>query len=159
MVLFQHHHLEHKYILWLCYLHSGYDSADIGITTDTTSNLSSACIVFVGCQNCQPCPMRQQQTLRILLNSFQISGCTYHDCNYSLADASRSLTQLCILCHSNSMAQACYQALQISASLGTCILHLIYQGNSVYELGQFCEETTQCHSIGYWILLRAQSLV
>ena len=47
MVLFQHHHLEHKYILWLGYLHSMYDCATIGTSTDTISNLSSACIMLV----------------------------------------------------------------------------------------------------------------
>ncbi len=110
----------------------------MGITTDTTSNLSSTCVVLAlvaGRQNCQPWPNSQQQALRILFSSFQVSGYTNHDCKYSLRDAfqctAQSNTTLhdCILYHNISMIQARDQALQISAALGTCIWDPVYQGN------------------------------
>ncbi len=44
-------------------------SADIGITTDTTSDISSTCVVLAlvaGRQDCQPRPNSQQQTPLLL---------------------------------------------------------------------------------------------
>ena len=49
-------------------------SADIGTNTDTTSNLSSTCVVLelvAGGLDCQPRPNNQQQTLQLFLSSFR----------------------------------------------------------------------------------------
>ncbi len=60
-------------------------SSDVGTSTDTTSDVSSTCVVLAlvaGRQDCQP--NSQQQTLPILLSSFQVSASAFHDCKYSL---------------------------------------------------------------------------
>ena len=49
-------------------------TADIGINTDTTSNLSSTCVVLelvASRLDCQPRPNNQQQTPQMFLSSFQ----------------------------------------------------------------------------------------
>ncbi len=64
-------------------------SSDIGITTNTTSDFSSACVVLAlvaGRQDCQPRPNSQRQQLRLFCQ--QLSTTSFlHDCNDSLRDA------------------------------------------------------------------------
>jgi len=58
----------HVYACWASY------SVDIGICTDTTSNLSSTSVVLelvAGRLDCQPRPNSQQQTLQLFLSSFR----------------------------------------------------------------------------------------
>jgi len=102
-------------------------SADIGIITDTTSNHST---MHTLC-------LRSWPAVRTVSLVLSVSNRRYKYCSAAFKsavlltiivniasemhfNASRSLTQTCMTaCHSISMSQPCYQALQISAFLGT----------------------------------------
>ena len=70
------------------YILRAFHSADIGITTETTSNVSSTCVVLALVAS-QPClrTVSRQQTLQMFLSSCQVSSPPCHDCKYSLRDA------------------------------------------------------------------------
>ena len=73
-----------------------FHSADIGITTNTTSNFSSTCLVLAlmaGRQDCQPCPNSPNRRHDCCLGSFSVSDSTLHDCIYSLRDARQCIAQ------------------------------------------------------------------
>ncbi len=103
--------------------------ADIGITTNTTSNLSSTSVVLTlvaGRRDSAPTVSNKRHGC--YLSSFQSAimfFMTVIVASEVRFNASRSLTQPCltVLCSrcSFSMIQAFYQALQIHVSLRRCI--------------------------------------
>ena len=69
-------------------------AAAIGMTTNTTSNFSCACIVLALVavrQDCQPRP-NSQQTLRWFSQQLSFSA-FLHDCKYVLRDALKCISQ------------------------------------------------------------------
>ncbi len=102
-------------------------SADIGINTDTTSNLSSTCVVLelvAGRLDCQPRPNNQQQTLQLFLSSFRrqqfyltvnIASEMHFNALHCIAQPNTALHDCMLYLTRDPMMQA----LQISASLGT----------------------------------------
>ena len=67
------------------YILTAFHSASIGITTETTSNVSSTCVVLE-LEAGQPCRhnVSEQQALQMLLSTCRVSSFTYYDCQYSL---------------------------------------------------------------------------
>ncbi len=70
-------------------------SADIGITTYTTSNLSCTCVVLalvaVGTVSLAPTVSNKRHVY--CLSSFSVSDSTLHDCKYSLRGAFQCIAQ------------------------------------------------------------------
>ena len=112
------------------YVRASY-SADIGITTATTSDVSSTCIVLAlvaGRQDCQPYPntVSQQQTLHICFSATVKSAvlltiAVNMTCVVAFQCIERPNTNLldCISDTVSSWIQAFHQALHISAFLGS----------------------------------------
>ncbi len=109
-------------------------SADISITTDTTSNLSSTCVVLVlmaGRLDCQPRPNSQQQTLQLFLSSFRrqqfyLAVNIASEMHFS---ALRCLTQPCITAYCIWHITYDPGISPGSANQCMCIWDPIYQGN------------------------------
>jgi len=96
----------------------------IGIITDTTSNISSTCIVLA-------------LALTVIIVTAASLSATLFSLIVTIAsemhfNALHSLTQPCLTAYcircNTPMIQALYQALQISVSLGKCIWDPMYQG-------------------------------
>jgi len=111
--------------------------ADIGITTDKTSNISCTCVALalVAGRRDSASPYLISLALPVSNRrhycchvSFSVSEPTLHDCKYSLRDAFQCIAQPnttlldCMLyLMQYPYDQAFYQALQISVSLGKCV--------------------------------------
>ncbi len=112
--------------------------ADIGITTDKTSNiLEYISAVLALCLRSWPAVGTVSLALPVsnccrrhycCHSSFSVSESTLHDCKYSLRDAFQCIAQPtttlldCMLyLMQYPYDQAFYQALQISVSLGKCV--------------------------------------
>ena len=73
-------------------------SADIGIATNTTSNISSTCVVLTLVAGRRDSTVSLALTVSnrchvCCLSSFSVSDSTLHDCKYSLRDAFQCIAQ------------------------------------------------------------------
>ena len=119
-----------------------FHSADIGITTNTTSNISSTCLVLAlvaGRQDCQPRPNSPNRRHDCCLGSFSVNDSTLHDCKYSLRDALQCIAQSntslldCMLCNTpmiRHFTKLCRLVYPRESAFDP-----IYQGNKASLLG------------------------
>ncbi len=128
-------------------------SSDIGITTNTTSDFSSTCVVLAlvaGRQDCQPRPNSQRQPLRLFLSSFRLQHfyMTVDIASEMHSNASRSLTQPLLDC-----MLYLTQYLYDPGSANKCILGNVYLrsnlSRNIATALSLSIDTYMHHSVGY----------
>jgi len=114
----------------LCFQQIAACSSSIGITTNTTSDFSSTCVVLAlvaGRQDCQPRPNSQRQPLRLFLSSFRLQHfyMTVNIASEMHSNASRSLTQPLLDCMLY-LTHYLYDPGTLPSSANQCILGNVY---------------------------------